>query len=145
MTTSIMHIDCIDHGRVKGVRPEGYYNAWDPKTKSMQMLHRLVYCKANGVELTALKGFVIRHTCDNPRCINPKHLLIGTQADNIRDMDTRGRRRNVEKRPWQQKLTEAQIKWVREFYKPRHPEFGQAAMARKLGVSQSLLSSYIRG
>lgn len=38
-------------------------------------------------------GKVIRHTCDNRRCVNPEHLVLGTQADNIRDMYLPGRSR----------------------------------------------------
>lgn len=36
---------------------------------------------------------VVRHSCDNPPCCNPEHLLDGTQADNIRDRQVRGRHR----------------------------------------------------
>lgn len=45
--------------------------------------HRLV--------VRAVKGEVIRHTCDNPPCCNPAHLLKGTQAQNLQDMRDRGR------------------------------------------------------
>lgn len=37
------------------------------------------------------KGDVIMHTCDNPPCINPTHLLRGTQADNMKDMRAKRR------------------------------------------------------
>jgi hypothetical protein len=37
------------------------------------------------------KGAHLRHSCDNPRCINPNHLTLGTAIDNNQDMITRGR------------------------------------------------------
>jgi hypothetical protein len=35
---------------------------------------------------------VLLHSCDNPRCFSPYHLTKGTQLDNVRDMDAKGRR-----------------------------------------------------
>jgi hypothetical protein len=40
------------------------------------------------------KGYFICHTCDNPPCINPDHLFLGTQKDNVRDMISKGRKKN---------------------------------------------------
>ena len=51
--------------------------------------HRAAYRFANGA---IAPGMVVRHTCDNPACCNPAHLVIGTHADNARDREERGRR-----------------------------------------------------
>jgi hypothetical protein len=53
--------------------------------------HRIVWAHHNGPIPDSL---VIRHTCDNPPCVNPGHLLVGTVRDNIGDMVERGRHRN---------------------------------------------------
>ena len=40
------------------------------------------------------ENMCILHRCDNPICIKPEHLFLGTQTDNIADMDRKGRRKN---------------------------------------------------
>ena len=50
--------------------------------------HRIAYTLAKG---PIPEGLLVRHTCDNPPCCNPAHLLVGTQKDNIADCIARGR------------------------------------------------------
>lgn len=50
--------------------------------------HRLAFFLATGEEPN-----VVMHTCDNPGCVNPRHLRGGTQKENIRDASTKGRLR----------------------------------------------------
>lgn len=50
--------------------------------------HRYAYESAFGPIPT---GMLILHRCDNPACVNPEHLFVGTQGDNMRDMASKGR------------------------------------------------------
>jgi len=64
--------------------------AFGPKaTVRKVQASRFAYTVFNGVEVE--KEFVVRHTCDNPSCCNPKHLILGTHQDNMNDMKERGR------------------------------------------------------
>lgn len=65
---------------------EGYGRIMVARVK--YMAHRLSYSINNG---PIPDGYVVRHKCDNPSCINPEHLEVGTQADNIADKVSRGR------------------------------------------------------
>ena len=108
-------------------------------------LHRLAYCKANGLTPTDIQGRVIRHTCDNPRCINPKHLVVGTQQDNIDDKVRRGRHlTQIGVAHPRAKLTEADVQFIRKHYKPRCKTHGGSVLAKRFKVSPSIISGVVK-
>jgi len=72
--------------------------------------HRLSYEAYHG---GIPRGMVVRHTCDNPSCINPDHLCIGTQQDNVIDRETRGRRDVKGEQVGTSKLTEKEVLEIR--------------------------------
>lgn len=57
------------------------------------LAHRYAWAMHNNAEIP--KGMVICHTCDNPACVKPEHLWLGTQAENVRDMMAKGRQNHV--------------------------------------------------
>ena len=71
------------------------------------LVHRYVYEHING---DIPDGLIVRHICDNPKCINPNHLLVGTYKDNCRDMFKRGRdNRPKGERHYKHVLSEKQV------------------------------------
>ena len=57
-----------------------------------QVAHRLAYTLFKG---PIPSGMVVMHSCDYPRCVNPEHLNLGTQIENVQDMIRKGRVRGV--------------------------------------------------
>jgi hypothetical protein len=71
----------------KGSRPGGKYGHFSFEYKAVKA-HRWIYEKIVG-EIPS--GLLVRHKCDNPGCVNPDHLEVGTQAENVSDMYERCR------------------------------------------------------
>lgn len=75
------------------------------------------------------KGLHVLHYCDEPACVNPNHLFLGTHTDNMRDMFAKGRCDRKGEAHGSAKLTSSQVREIRA------APNGSAAMAEKYGVS----------
>lgn len=118
--------------------PEGCWlwtaATWKPPSTYGQFPHRGKLLRAHRVSYELAhgpipEGLVVCHTCDTPRCVNPSHLWVGTNADNTRDRDRKGRHRwRKTKGP----ITEAMVQRMRDL---RQQGWTYAAIAAEVGVS----------
>jgi len=107
------------------------------------LAHRIAYCIHHGVSLESIKDMVVRHKCDNPPCVNPEHLEIGTSIDNVMDMIERNRGACGEAHG-QAKLTDEIVRAVRSAYIAGSAEFGVKPLARKYGVRPNTIRQIVQ-
>jgi hypothetical protein len=88
-----------------------------------------------------VEGMLIRHSCDNPPCVNPAHLSVGTNADNAADMVSRERQARGS-RSGTSKLTESQVAEIRA-----RAAAGDLhrVLAGEYGVSRTLITRLANG
>jgi len=87
-------------------------------------------------------GLWVLHKCDNPTCVNPEHLFLGTRQDNIDDMVAKGRRADThgENHP-QHKIDSRQVQEIRKRY--ALGGVTQKALGREYGVNDRQISQII--
>ncbi len=108
------------------------------KDRKYERAHRLSYEIFVG---PVPAGQVVRHKCDVTNCINPAHLAVGTQADNIRDAVSRGRHAHRESHP-AAKLTEMKVAEIRRL---AATGMSQGKIGAAFGIRQQQVSKIVTG
>ena len=118
----------------------GYGQMSKGKNKSPYRAHRLSWMINRGEIKDNLH---VLHHCDNPSCVNPNHLFLGTQQDNMKDMVSKNRQQRVSaEKATGSKLTWKNVNSIRSEY-----ENGGVSMkdlAIKYGVWRATISSVLR-
>lgn len=86
-------------------------------------------------------GLQVCHACDNPPCVNPAHLFIGTATDNMADMIAKGRKPRGEA-SGTARLTDDNVRYIREHYRPGETTFTE--FANMFGVTYHAIANLIR-
>lgn len=89
-------------------------------------------------------GLHVLHHCDNPGCVRPDHLFLGTQADNVHDMERKGRGRKAQGTAhWAAKLSTEAVADIRQRYAAGGVT--QQRLADEHGITQAHVSAIVRG
>lgn len=102
----------------------------------MKLAHRYSYELHNGA---IPQGMFCCHHCDNPSCVNPAHLFLGTHNDNMADMKSKGRQKHGNGKA---KVTEAQVLEIRQKY--ARGGITHRELAAIYGVNREAISNIIQ-
>lgn len=104
--------------------------------------HRVAYELTHG---PIPPGLLALHRCDNPPCCNPAHLFLGTHADNVRDMDRKGRRRNTPHHGGHNGMARLTASTVRLIRHERAQGATLSLLAKRFNVTMSTVSKVALG
>lgn len=125
----------------KKLRKDGYGRF---KINSKQILpHRYSYKLHYG----SVNGLYVLHKCDNPSCVNPDHLFLGTHQDNVKDRENKNRGGQNKRRgenSGRSVLTYEDVLTIRKLYKPYHKLYGQKGLSKRYRVAESTINRVIR-
>jgi hypothetical protein len=114
---------------------KGYGRAWNGK--NVIFAHHFMWELSHGEVLP--KGQNVLHACDNPACVNPDHLFLGTHAQNMADKAAKGRSNLGERHPLAT-LTEKEVREIRELARQGMP---QREVALKFEIRQNTVSRIV--
>ena len=102
-------------------------------------IHRYMYEQKHG---KIPQGLMACHTCDNPSCVNPDHIFLGTCAQNLNDRNQKGRQAKGS-RCGQSKITESDVLAIRSEFTPKTPVLVRL-MARKYGIGKTMIYNIVQ-
>lgn len=120
--------------------PQGYGSQWHEGKR--RYTHRVAYVKHHGLAHADIDGLHVRHTCDTPSCVNPDHLLIGTNQDNMDDKVARGRQFKPD---WKDHHAAKLDFDTAQQIKALEGTCTQRELPVKFGVSQRTINKILRG
>ena len=112
--------------------------------KRLVLAHRYSYAIHNnyGITLDEMNGCCVCHECDNRECVNPDHLFLGCDQDNIDDKMRKGRQQKLKgETNGRSKLNKSQIIEIRERYK--NEKITHRQLAFEYGVTRSTIDKII--
>lgn len=128
--------DCWEWTGNKTRKGYGLFSTLPKPERGIRCAHVVSYELAGGL---IPDGMLVCHHCDNPRCVRPEHLFLGTPADNSRDMVNKGRSAKGSRHS-QAKLDESKVQEIRRL---RGTGMHQKVIAEKFGVARTLVSRIV--
>lgn len=131
----------------RGLTPDGYGGFYvgsmiDPRGNRRRVharAHRWAYEHYVGA---IPPGHEVCHRCDNPSCVNPEHLFIGTHTDNMRDSAVKGRMKFPGEANGRAKITRSDVAAIRAAYVGRYGQLSE--LARLYGLTSATVSKIVK-
>ena len=123
--------ECWNWLGAKNIQGYGNFSKDGITRQASKIAHELVYGSS--------EGYWVLHNCDNPACVNPKHLFLGNQHDNMQDAARKGR--TVGENSANSKLSNSQVQEIRELWKTGL--YKQQQLSELFGVARTTINNVV--